>query len=193
MKGEWGPKWKQCAKKDHEKCLLLLKGELYGIPAKEVLENPYAYDVSVFLAGDNLAPPRIWWHGQLGNAYDHVDVCWYIQDREPPTKSAMDVMVPHFMKWLEEGKKVSVSCIGGHGRTGTILAIINGLITKTKSPVEDVRKAICDKMVESRSQEEFIYTYLNLEVPKEKHDSYKSDGKYRSFARSYGPEDGLAY
>lgn len=53
--------------------------------------------------------------------------------------------------------RVYIHCMGGHGRTGTALAILLGL-TKTlkKDPVEWLRKNYCQESVETQVQIEYI-------------------------------------
>lgn len=60
---------------------------------------------------------------------------------------------------LPEGNTV-VSCIGGHGRTGTFLAAMAiALGMKPEDAINHVRKNHCEKAIETLSQEEYL---LNL-------------------------------
>ena len=61
----------------------------------------------------------------------------------------------------KEKKKLSVlvHCIGGHGRTGTALAIMGcllGLIPENKCPVEFIRKNYCQNAIETYPQIDYI-------------------------------------
>ena len=54
---------------------------------------------------------------------------------------------------------IGLCCVGGHGRTGTILAILaahTGKVKKKDCPVDWVRKRYCKKAVESTAQLDYI-------------------------------------
>ena len=52
--------------------------------------------------------------------------------------------------------KIGVMCVGGHGRTGTILAIYAGLLLDVDKPIEFVRRRYCENAVESVDQAEYV-------------------------------------
>ena len=55
--------------------------------------------------------------------------------------------------------RVLIHCIGGHGRTGTALAIIGcllSLIPENECPVEFIRKIYCQNAIETYSQIDYI-------------------------------------
>lgn len=54
---------------------------------------------------------------------------------------------------------ILISCIGGHGRTGTILSIWVGL-NRIENPIEYIRKTYCKEAIETLSQEMFVNIYL---------------------------------
>lgn len=54
----------------------------------------------------------------------------------------------------------TISCQGGHGRTGTCLAILGcllGLIPENMDPIKYVRKVYCNKAVESKEQVRYVH------------------------------------
>jgi len=56
-------------------------------------------------------------------------------------------------------KPVFVACLGGHGRTGTALAILLdlwGAIPSDEDPVRFVRTAYCPEAVETQGQYEYV-------------------------------------
>lgn len=60
-----------------------------------------------------------------------------------------------------------IACMGGHGRTGTALAILGcllGAIPKGTDPVDAVRKLYCDKAVETLGQCQYIAKLTGYEV-----------------------------
>ena len=72
---------------------------------------------------------------------------------------------------------VIVCCMGGHGRTGTALTILAGLLDLVPAgecPVKWVRDRYCKNAVESDKQEKYITTITGLEVTTKCVKSYKT-------------------
>jgi hypothetical protein len=70
---------------------------------------------------------------------------------------------PEFAKmieWLAEqvlaGKKVHIGCIGGHGRTGTVMAALRKFMVGDENATQHVRDHYCSKAVESQNQIDFL-------------------------------------
>jgi len=84
-----------------------------------------------------------------------------IEDYGIPTVEDMDLIVDFIKYHVSNGKEVVVSCIGGHGRTGTVLAVWAGL-NGVENPIEYVRECYCECAVETEEQEEFIEYYLSI-------------------------------
>lgn len=65
----------------------------------------------------------------------------------------------------QAGQKVEVGCIGGHGRTGTILATMGVILGMTaEEAIDHVRTSYCTHAIETATQEwwvEMIYAVLN--------------------------------
>ena len=62
-------------------------------------------------------------------------------------------------KALSREKSVYVACMGGHGRTGTCLAILGhfwGCLPKDMDPVDWLRKVYCSEAVENAKQAAYI-------------------------------------
>jgi hypothetical protein len=80
------------------------------------------------------------------------------------------------VKWIVEqllvGKKVHIGCIGGHGRTGTLLAAIVKELTGNVDAISFVRQHYCKKAVESDSQSQFLAKEFGIKPEK----GYKSYG-----------------
>jgi len=62
------------------------------------------------------------------------------------------------------GKSVHVQCIGGHGRTGLVIACYVGKYQSSKNPVKWVRKHYCEEAVESWKQVEFISNFTDTRL-----------------------------
>ncbi len=63
------------------------------------------------------------------------------------------------LKEFVSAENMLVSCMGGHGRTGTVLSIWAGL-HDIENPIQYVRKIYCEEAVETVSQEMFVNLYL---------------------------------
>jgi len=79
-----------------------------------------------------------------------------IKDGHAPTNPARFLkLVEWLCTQLQEGKKIQVGCIGGHGRTGLLLAAIAAKLGQ-QDPIQWVRQHHCKKAVESQEQIEFL-------------------------------------
>ena len=59
------------------------------------------------------------------------------------------------------GERVEVGCLGGHGRTGTALAVLAVLTGRADSEaVEWVRATYCAKAIETTEQERFVIGFI---------------------------------
>ena len=69
-----------------------------------------------------------------------------------------EALLDYLERLLAGGKKVAVGCLGGHGRTGTILA---GLVKRIEhlsanQAIDSLRKRYCHSAVETKSQEDLV-------------------------------------
>lgn len=64
-------------------------------------------------------------------------------------------------KQVDEGKKVHIGCIGGHGRTGTVLAALVSMYGEPDA-IAYVRKHYCKKAVESKVQIDFLHEQFGV-------------------------------
>jgi hypothetical protein len=71
---------------------------------------------------------------------------------------------------------VLVCCMGGHGRTGTGLAVLAGLLGVSQTPIEFVRKVYCKEAVETIAQIDYIAEVTGYKEPEQK--SSKVFGTY---------------
>lgn len=63
---------------------------------------------------------------------------------------------------LTAGKKIHLGCIGGHGRTGTVLAALVSVMAGEKDAITYVRDHYCKKAVESQAQIRFLATHYGV-------------------------------
>ena len=93
-------------------------------------------------------------------------VVYEIIDRGTPSSNGeFELLVSMLLSKLKKGENVNISCIGGHGRTGLLMAILYGALTGSKTPIEDVRTQYCEEAVESYEQKCFVHSFLKLPAP----------------------------
>ena len=92
---------------------------------------------------------------------------FHIQDGSVPS-SLEDAkkLISYLAENLIAGKKVHIGCIGGHGRTGTILAALVTYMTGNKNSIEYVRTHYCQKAVESITQINWLNKHFDIEKAK---------------------------
>lgn len=91
----------------------------------------------------------------------------------------------------EEKKKVVISCVGGHGRTGTVLSILSvlmGVVKKTEDPVKFIRENYCKEAVETITQINYIKEVTKCDV-KETPGKTWGGGQSTYFCNSSTKED----
>ena len=102
-----------------------------------------------------------------------------IQDGKiPDDLERMHQIVDLMDDYLSEGKNVHISCIGGHGRTGTIMGVyLAKYIPSIEDPVAWLRENFCDRVVETRVQHKLVNEVRGLPEPDAK--------EYRVWASSF--------
>lgn len=130
------------------------------------------------------------WH-PTGWRYEYID--W--PDMSTPYNDviAVEAIIEAYERALLHGQKVEVGCIGGHGRTGTVLAcmaVLEGLTAD--AAMQLVWASYCKHAIETKSQEWWIHWFAHVlfghELPP-KPASYsagsykKSSGVYNSSAK----------
>lgn len=69
----------------------------------------------------------------------------------------IDARWGEIIKHLPVEGNVAVSCYGGKGRTGTVLAILKSLLTNEDAdPVKSIRDSYCEDAVESDIQVKYV-------------------------------------
>ena len=155
-------------------------GLLYGLPGKDHSKD--LKDVNIFLL-DTYLPWGCYSNCFVDGKRLHDIIYFPIDDRDIPVDVDDFYRVLKFaIKKLNAGKSVGISCFGGHGRTGMVLAILYGIFHKEeKDPIAAIRKMGCDKWVESFKQAAFVYAVLGIDMPFES--LYK---EYEKGGYSYG-------
>lgn len=166
--GGTGGKFTKCS--DSHPALTLGEYKIYG----GACGHPVHLDCDVYVAlqsGSRVLLPMPWDTG-FGTI---VQVEYPIQDMKAPgNPKNFTKMIDWLCTQLQEGKKVHVGCIGGHGRTGTVLAaIVAKMLPGEEDAIGYVRKNYCDHAVESSEQVAFLVTHFGVKSVT----GYKEGGK----------------
>lgn len=93
-----------------------------------------------------------------------VEFLYPITDMAAPSKpKEFHQLIGWLAEQLEGGKKVHIGCIGGHGRTGTVLAALVKHMTGNADAISYVREHYCKKAVESKVQVKFLEEQFGIE------------------------------
>ena len=82
---------------------------------------------------------------------------------------------------LKEGATVHVGCIGGHGRTGMVLAAVVAALGVSDDAIGWVRQHYCKRAVENKAQEGFLATHFGCKMPPDKYASKEVDKRGAGF------------
>jgi hypothetical protein len=80
----------------------------------------------------------------------------------PSSVKDFKAMITWLCNQLQLDKKIHVGCIGGHGRTGMVLAAVIAQFTGEKDAIQFVRKNYCKKAVESSQQVAFLMKHFGM-------------------------------
>ena len=89
---------------------------------------------------------------------------------------------------IKKGKRVEIACFGGHGRTGTFIAMLRVILGKMKAAdaINTLRDDYCNHAVEAQKQIDAIYALANEKVPEVGAPSpYKSAINFGGWGKSY--------
>jgi hypothetical protein len=127
-------------------------GEFHGGIAADPKDE---LDVYVSLDWGTASHPSMypWNHAQSGPVF----VFFGISDMQAPKNlTEFRKMIEWLAELLRQGKRVHVGCLGGHGRTGMVLAALVFIMNKEVDPIGWVRENYCSRAVESRAQVDFL-------------------------------------
>jgi len=96
-----------------------------------------------------------------------VEFLFKIPDRGVPRSPKL---FKELVNWiciqLHGGKKIHIGCIGGHGRTGLVIAAVKAVWDDELDAINWVRDNYCKKAVESRKQVKFLGKYFGIKAAK---------------------------
>ena len=138
----------------------------------DLKQEDYApFDILVALTG---SPPRA---GDLWKSFKGLCIHFPMIDYGgvPPN---FDWTIAYLVNCIKEGSKVLVYCMGGHGRTGTVLAAILGALEpNVEDPIKELRSRYCENAVESSSQARGVYKCVGIDPNKEGLSKGASEGR----------------
>lgn len=155
---------------ESHKPLTLGKGLVYGGSCSYPMIK--TCDVYVGLDGwMKFQKPRYPWHKT--SSMGPIEIPFTITDMQAPSDpEEFKNMIAWLAEQLAAGKSVHVGCMGGHGRTGTVLAALVKVVTGEVDAITWVRTHYCKKAVESKAQVNFLHKYFGItKVPGSKGNS----------------------
>lgn len=118
-----------------------------------------AHDADVFIGldtGMRVKEYKPWERNVTQLLFPVHDMC------APDNAADFKRLVEYVCNQLQNGKTVHAGCIGGHGRTGTLLAAVYSVITGEPDSITKVRSIYCHKAVESSTQAKFLTKHFGI-------------------------------
>lgn len=95
----------------------------------------------------------------------HEHIYFPIPDGSIPSRPAeFQKMITWLAVQLAANKLIHIGCIGGHGRTGMVLAALVKEVDGIEDAITYVREHYCHKAVESAVQVAFLHKYYGIKV-----------------------------
>lgn len=137
---------------DH-KAFDLWNGKLFGLSGKQHEKN--LTDVNVWLT-DTYIPETMFTVGIKSEDEKVAHILYPIDDMGAPSNDDRFRELLVLLKArLMAGQTVTVSCFGGHGRTGLVMACLVGN-SGIRQAITHIRANGCEKWVESKSQVDYV-------------------------------------
>lgn len=96
-----------------------------------------------------------------------IEVLFEITDQHAPSNAKeFQAMITWLTAQLNDGKTVHAGCIGGHGRTGMVVAALANVMLGEKDAIVWARKNYCPKAVETNEQIEFLHQHYDIKKAK---------------------------
>jgi protein-tyrosine phosphatase len=84
-----------------------------------------------------------------------------ITDFGLPRETQMDSIIQYMQSQLDADQNVLVHCMGGYGRSGTVMGSYANSVLGVENPIEFVRLTRGEHAIETEEQEEFVRNYGN--------------------------------
>lgn len=135
--------------------------------------------------GMEFTPRSYPWHPE-----HRIEMLYKITDMTAPKDpESFKQLILWLKNQITRGKKVFIGCIGGHGRTGTVLSALVSEFMHKEDAITYVRENYCSKAVETSSQIEFLHKHFGIKkVP-----GSKANVSHYGTGGSYGYGYGSGY
>jgi len=121
------------------------------------------------------------WHGAEG-------VLFKITDMTAPSDPAeFQSLIDYVQSRLDNGARVHVGCIGGHGRTGMVLAALVKQMRGEPKATAYVREHYCASAVETQGQIDFLQKHFGIEPVKAAKGASPTKGATRAHIAEINP------
>lgn len=125
--------------------------------------SPVVDDADIYVGLDwNMAE-----HKQSYPWYEGETIHFKITDMKAPSDAVeFKNLIIYITGAMQDKQKVHVGCIGGHGRTGVVMAAVVATMTDEEDPITYVRTHYCKKAVESKAQIQFLMKHYGCKEVK---------------------------
>lgn len=111
------------------------------------------------------------WDGKIEMLYEIEDM------NVPKSVESFRKLIDFLEESIRAGKVVHVGCIGGHGRTGMVLAaLVKQMLPDEKDSIGYVRANYCKKAVESQKQVDWLNKHFDIKKAAPAKPSYSGGG-----------------
>lgn len=148
--GGYNSAWKKC----HTGPIEVHKGLFLGSFSEATAMVKAPHNVSVLVPLNDLS-------GSIWNTGFRGEIMYYpITDYSILPTDVLMALAAKIILRLENGERVGVFCMGGHGRTGYVAATVLGMLGYA-DPIEHIRTKYCSEALETTSQLKHVAEVLN--------------------------------
>ncbi len=144
---------------NHPPLPILVDGKVYEIHGGSSTRKAPPEDVEVFIGFDHgmvQTDRRFPWDPRTEFLYPITDM------GVPPDLASFEKLLDYLAKEVMAQRKVFIGCIGGHGRTGLVLAALVQRMTGEEDAITFVRNHYCKKVVESEKQVDWLHKHFGI-------------------------------
>lgn len=154
--------YKQCAA-SHPKLPIIVGDKTYFVTGGSCVSRVPSGDYDVFVGLDvGYSKTKRYYPWEKG-----VEFLYRVPDMGvPKSLASFKKMLGYLEKAILNRENVFIGCIGGHGRTGLVLAALVAKMTGNMKAVPYVRKNYCKKAVESEEQIEWLHKNFGIKKVK---------------------------